>query len=125
MRKQQILVGHACDSLVPGSVTRVHLRCQDLVRLLKSLDDRQFPGNDRRHQLAYLLARRLKLRNAHILHAMIGNWIERGLIWSSSIDRVERDLGKGSRRLVIGILVNRSPCAWRHVGPTEGLPCQL
>ena len=110
--------------LVPGSVVLIHLSGQDLIGLLESLADRYFFGNDGRHKVTHLLPSRFKLGNAHILNAVIGDRVERGMIWSRGINRVERDLGKWRGLLIVRVLVNRGTRPRRHAGPAKGLACQ-
>src|SRR6266566_8282702 len=110
--------------LVPGSVVLIHLSGQELIGLLESLADRYSFGNDGRHKVAYRLSDRFKLWNAHILNAVIGDRVERGMIGSRGINRVERDLGKWRGLLIVRVLVNRGPRPRRHAGPAKGLACQ-
>src|SRR2546421_12334820 len=107
--------------LVPGSVVLIHLSGQELIGLLESLADRYFFGNDGRHKVAYRLSDRFKLWNAHILNAVIGDRVERGMIGSRGINRVGRDLGKWRGLLIFLVLLNRGTRPRRDAGPAKGL----
>src|SRR5204862_7093252 len=74
--------------------------------------------------LAYRLSDRFKLWNTHILNAMIRNGFECRMLGSRGIDGVKRNLSERSCLLIVGVLVNRSTCTWRHIGPAVGLDRQ-